>query len=82
MLKLFGKYVIGGETGKREQAWFLFLGWCVGFVMMSARESAGLPVDATHSILTMSFPFVIINLALSHGLEWMSMQTDWGGARQ
>ena len=42
MLKLFGKFIIGGRSGKREQAWAVFLLWCVAFGWASLRQLSGL----------------------------------------
>lgn len=84
MLKHFGRFVIGGRSGKREQAWLVFLLWCGTFAWAVHRETAGAPLDGTMSILTSAFPLVIANLALAHGMEWVSTQTkfgnEWDGA--
>ncbi|WP_420567828.1 hypothetical protein [Thalassovita sp.] len=82
MLKFFGRYMIGGRSGKREQAWAVFLLWCGAFGWMAAKEASGIPMDGTQSILSLAFPMVIANLALAHGMEWVSTQTNiassWG----
>ncbi|QBR35773.1 hypothetical protein ETW23_06060 [Leisingera sp. NJS201] len=78
MLKFFGRFIIGGRSGKREQAWAVFLLWCFAFAWMAAKEAAGVAVDGTQSILSLAFPMVIANLALAHGMEWVSTQTGWG----
>lgn len=78
MLKLFGQYVVGGRTGKREQAWAVFLAWCAGFAWMTAKEAAGLTMEGTQSILSLAFPLVVANLTIAHGMEWVSAQTGWG----
>lgn len=79
MLKLFGRYVIGGRSGKREQAWAVFLLWCAGFAWLAAKEAGGAALEGTQSILSLALPLVIANLALAHGMEWVSAQTGWGG---
>lgn len=81
MLKFFGRFIIGGRSGKREQAWAVFLLWCVAFGWMATNEAAGTAMDATQSILSLAFPMVIANLALAHGMEWVSAQTGWGGGQ-
>lgn len=78
MLKHFGRFVIGGRSGKREQAWAVFLLWCVAFGWTATKESGGIPMDGTQSILSLALPLVIANLALAHGMEWVSTQTGWG----
>jgi len=44
MLKLFGKFVIGGRSGKREQAWAVFLLWCIAFAWSAQKEATGVDV--------------------------------------
>ena len=75
MLKHFGHFVIGGRSGKREQAWAVFLLWCAAFVWMSVKEAAAAPVDGTQAILSAALWPVLINLAAAHGMEWFSTQT-------
>lgn len=78
MLKFFGKFIIGGRSGKREQAWAVFLLWCGAFGWMTWKEAGGASMDATQAVLSLAFPMVIANLALAHGMEWVSSQTGWG----
>ncbi|MEP3892495.1 MAG: hypothetical protein ABJN52_00650 [Litorimonas sp.] len=78
MLKFFGRYLIGGRTGKREQAWAVFLLWCAAFGWAAVKEATGANLAGTQSILSLAFPLVIANLALAHGMEWVSAQTGWG----
>lgn len=78
MIKILGKYVIGGRSGKREQAWAVFILWAMAFVWMMHREVQGVPLPNTTAILSLSFPMVIANLAIAHGLEWASTQSKWG----
>lgn len=79
MLKHFVRLAIGGRSGKREQAWFVFLLWCAAFGWSAYQESMGAVMDGTQSILSLAFPMVMANLALAHGMEWVSAQTEWGG---
>jgi len=80
MLKFFGRYFIGGRSGKREQAWAVFLLWCTGFAWLTYKEAGGASMEATQSILSAALPLVIANLALAHGMEWASTQTRFGGS--
>ena len=79
MLKLFGKFVIGGRSGKREQAWAVFLLWCIGFGWAAFKEASGIPMTGTQGILSATVWAAIVNLAAAHGMEWFSTQTAWGG---
>lgn len=79
MLKFFGRFVIGGRSGKREQAWAVFLLWCIAFGWMASREATGIPLDGTQAILSAALWPVLINLAAAHGMEWFSSQTRFGG---
>ncbi len=78
MLKLFGRFVIGGRSGKREQAWAVVLLWCIAFGWFASKEAAGASLDGTQAILTLALPLVIGNLTAAHGMEWVSSQTKWG----
>lgn len=78
MLKFFGRFIIGGRSGKREQAWAVFLLWCFAFAWMAAKEAASVTMDGTQSILSAALWPVLINLAAAHGMEWFSTQTQWG----
>lgn len=69
MLKFFGRFIIGGRSGKQEQAWAVGLLWDFAFSWIAAKEAAGVAVDGTHSILSLAFPMVIANLTLAHGME-------------
>ncbi|MDF3413299.1 hypothetical protein HKX54_02425 [Sulfitobacter sp. M57] len=77
MLKLFGRYVIGGRSGKREQAWALFVLWAVAFGWMMHREVQGVDLPNTTSVLSLALPLVVANLAIAHGMEWTSTQSKW-----
>lgn len=78
MLKFFVRFVIGGRSGKREQAWAVFFLWCAAFAWTAAKEAAGVAMNGTQSILSLALPLVIANLALAHGMEWVSTQTRFG----
>lgn len=81
MLKLFGRFIIGGRSGKREQAWAVFLLWSCAFAWMFAKEASGVAMSGTQSILSAALWPVLINLAAAHGMEWFSTQTTWGQGR-
>jgi hypothetical protein len=78
MLKLFGKYVIGGRSGKREQAWAVFLLWCVAFGWSAYQEASGVSVQSTQGILSATVWAAIANLAAAHGIEAFNSQSRWG----
>jgi len=77
MLKFFGRFVIGGRSGKREQAWAVFLLWCSAFAWVAVKEAAGIQMEGTQAILSVALWPVIVNLAAAHGMEWFSAQTSW-----
>lgn len=81
MLKMFGDFIIGGRSGKREQAWCVFLLWCAGFGWAAFKEASGVPMEGTQAILSVALWPVIVNLAAAHGMEWFSTQTLWGERR-
>lgn len=56
----------------------MFLLWGIAFAWMAAKEATGAALDGTQSILSLAFPMVIANLALAHGMEWVSTQTNFG----
>lgn len=78
MLRLFGKFVIGGRSGKREQSWAVFLLWCVAFGWTAVKESSGAPMDGTQGILGATVWAVIANLAAAYGMESINSQSKWG----
>ena len=80
MLKLFVQYVIGGRSGKREQAWGVFLLWALAFAWVAAKEASGVPMAGTQSILSVALWPVIVNLAAAYGMEWFSSQSAWNSA--
>lgn len=78
MLRLFLRHVIGGETGKRESAWFAFLlwiGWSVWMIRVEATTGRELPMAL--SMWMVATPFVFAWLGTAHGFEWVSRQTRW-----
>lgn len=77
MLKFFGRYIIGGRSGKREQAWFAFILWCIAFAWMMHREVQGIDLPNTTSLLALALPLVFANIAIAHGMEWHSDQSKW-----
>lgn len=79
MLKFVTKYIIGGRSGKREAAWFVFLLWAIAFAWSAWREAHGFPVTGVQSILTAALPFVLGFVLSVHGMDWVSKQTNWGG---
>lgn len=81
MLKLFGVFVVGGRSGKREQGWAVFLLWCAAFGWSAFKESSGVQMEGSQAILSVALWPVIVNLAAAHGMEWFSTQTSWGGAK-
>lgn len=79
MLGHFVRIVIGGRSGKREQAWAVFLLWCIGFGWTAFKEASDIPMVGTQAILSVALWPVFVNLAAAHGMEWVSTQTAWGG---
>lgn len=79
MLKHFGQLVIGGRTGKREQAWFVFLAWMGAFGWFTYKEALGVTMAGTQSILSLAFLPVLANLTVAYGMERLSAQSKWGG---
>ncbi len=80
MIRLFLRYVIGGQTGKRESAWFAFLLWAGWSAWMVYTEFTGGPELAlSESMWMVVTPFVFTWLGTAHGFEWVSRQTRWGG---
>lgn len=77
MIRLFTRYIIGGRTGKREQAWAVFLLWCGAFLYFMTKEAGGAELPGSQAILSLAFPFVTTNLALAYGAEWVSAQSKW-----
>ena len=77
MMRWWTKYVIGGRSGKREQAWALVLMWVMGLIFTAWREHAGLPVSGTQDILKALMWPLLLNLGASYGMEWASSQSKW-----
>lgn len=71
MLQIFVRRVIGGETGKRESAWFVFIlfaAW-TGFLVWAefARERE---MEQASSMWMVLAPFVMGWVMGAHGMEW------------
>lgn len=82
MMQLFLRWIIGGQTGKRESAWFAFLiwvGWSGWMVYVEFAQDRSL--DMAQSMWMVVTPFVFTWLGTSHGFEWVSRQTRWGSAQ-
>lgn len=67
MIGLFRKYIIGGDTGTREGAWFAFL---VVFGLLGLAiwmETQGRDMSALYSLLTVLCPTVVGAVVGAHG---------------
>lgn len=65
MMRLFRQYIIGGDTGGREGAWFMtMLGMLWGFAA-SVAEFLGNPMPQTFALLTVVLPVIIAKLFLT-----------------
>lgn len=83
MLHYFVKWVIGGQTGKRESAWFAFFMWLpfsiwLGYVDFATERE----IDFLQTMWNVLTPFVLGWLGTAHGLDWASKQTTLGGPRE
>lgn len=69
MLKLFVRYVLGGRSGKREAAWFVFFvaAGVTAFVVFA--EYNGVPMPISQSILIVVLPTSVIGVLTAHGIE-------------
>lgn len=74
MIQIFRKFIIGGETGKREMAWFVFKLWAVAFVYFVFKEAHGIDMPGTLELLRLSFIPVLGVLLAAHGMEWATTQ--------
>lgn len=77
MMRWFTHYVIGGETGKRESAWFAFFLWLafsvwLGYAAYTSPERDLAVLTTMWATLT---PFVLAWLGTAHGLDWASRQS-------
>lgn len=77
MFEWFKSNVIGGDTGKRESAWFLFLIWLVAAVVVSAVEAIGVSALFAQEMVRYAAPAVFAWLAAAHGMDWAVVQ--WKG---
>lgn len=76
MFKLFREYIIGGRTGKRESAWFLFSLWLAWTLWLTyAAVSLGRDIEVVVGMWSLVTPFVWGWMFISHGMEWGSVQT-------
>lgn len=69
MMSLFRQYIIGGDTGSREGAWFVF---CVVMILVfgvAVAEFFGREMPETFALLTVVVPFVLTKLFLALGLK-------------
>lgn len=80
MMNFFLRRVIGGETGKRESAWFTFLLWLAATVWIGYVEFTGqAELISVLEMWKIATPFVFLWMAAAHGFQWVSSQTNWGG---
>jgi len=69
MLRLFVKHVLGGRSGKREAAWFVFF-VSMGITMFVVfAEWRGVPMPVSQSILIVVLPTAVIGVLTAHGIE-------------
>lgn len=56
MMKFFRRYVLGGNTDKREGAWLAWL--CISGILIFAvfKEASGSAMSATWAFLTFAWP--------------------------
>jgi len=82
VIRLFRTHIIGGCTGKRESAWFVFLLWTIWSIVLIWIEAIeGPSMEGARSMWNMVTPFVFTWLGAAHGFEWFSTQTPWGLSR-
>lgn len=77
MLRHLRKWILGGRSDKREQAWLVFAMWAAAFLYAAYQEAHGNPMEGTQAILTAIFLPVLANLTLAHGMEWFGSQSKW-----
>ena len=82
MIHFFLKYVVGGETGKRESAWFAFLLWLAATAWIGWAEfNTEKDLEGIRAMWMLVTPLVWAWLGASHGFDWVSKQTQWGATR-
>lgn len=69
MIRLFVHHVLGGRSGKREAAWFMWgvVTGMVAFVVWA--EFSGVAMPISQSILIVVWPTTVIAVATAHGIE-------------
>lgn len=72
MLRMWTRYVIGGESGKREGAWAVFLPLAALTAWASWNEAHGVEMTATFGLLTVALPTAMVAILAAHGLEHVS----------
>ncbi|KIC42250.1 hypothetical protein RA27_02370 [Ruegeria sp. ANG-R] len=77
MFEWFKNKVIGGDTGKRESAWFLFLIWLSAAVVVSVLDAMGVKALFAKEMVRYAAPAVFTWLAAAHGMDWATVQ--WKG---
>ena len=66
MLKIFGRYVLGGASNKREGAWFIFL-LITALVMYAVRKEAiGVDMPQTWAFLVIAWPAALAGVIGVH----------------
>ena len=82
MMRWFLARIIGGETGKRESAWFAFLLWVGATAWIGWAEfSTERRLESTMSMWMLVTPLVWAWLGTAHGFDWVSKQTAWADPR-
>jgi len=69
VLKLFVHYVLGGRSGKREAAWFMWIvvTGMVAFVVFCEYRGVAMPL--AQSILIIVWPLAFAGVLAAHGIE-------------
>lgn len=69
MLRLFVRHVLGGRSGKREAAWFMFIvvTGMVAFVVFAEYRGVAMPIS--QSILIVVWPTTALLVGAAHGIE-------------
>jgi len=69
MIRLFVHHVLGGRSGKREAAWFMFIvvTGMVAFVVWAEYNGVAMPIS--QAILTIVWPATVLAVGAAHGIE-------------